>query len=304
MWRRRRLSPWFIIRTVISNIDLQAALLAVNLFLGPALRRRGAFLGNQPLSTVGKAISLLELFSVDAPELGLSDLARRAGFDKATTRRLLVSLTRHGFVDQDAVTRLYRLGGGLTRLARIREVRFPFLQTALPFIRELAAATGETVHLSEAGNGKLLTLHVEHPARANRVNVNVGEILPLHSTASGIAFLAHARESVLDAALGAPLPSYTAHTVTDPARILASITAARTRGYSTSDQGYEEGVSSVAAAVTGPDGYAIGTLAVAAPLVRTSKADAAERGRAVAAAAGEITARLNGESLERPRRRA
>ncbi|TIT55228.1 MAG: IclR family transcriptional regulator, partial [Mesorhizobium sp.] len=134
------------------------------------------------MSTVGKAISLLELFTVAEPELGLSDLARRSGFDKATTRRLLVALTGHGLVEQDAATRHYRLGAGLSRLARIREARFPFLQTAVPLVRDLASATAETVHLSEYGIDRLVTVHVEHPARANRVNVDIGQLLPLHST--------------------------------------------------------------------------------------------------------------------------
>ncbi|RUW97142.1 IclR family transcriptional regulator, partial [Mesorhizobium sp. M8A.F.Ca.ET.059.01.1.1] len=111
------------------------------------------------MSTVGKAISLLELFTVAEPELGLSDLARRSGFDKATTRRLLVALTGHGLVEQDAATRHYRLGAGLSRLARIREARFPFLQTAVPLVRDLASATAETVHLSEYGIDRLVTVH-------------------------------------------------------------------------------------------------------------------------------------------------
>ncbi|TIT55589.1 MAG: IclR family transcriptional regulator, partial [Mesorhizobium sp.] len=33
------------------------------------------------MSTVGKAVSLLELFTLDEPEIGLSDLARKAGLD-------------------------------------------------------------------------------------------------------------------------------------------------------------------------------------------------------------------------------
>lgn len=256
------------------------------------------------MSTVDKAISLLDLFSIDTPELGLSEIARLAGYDKATARRLLLSLSRHGFVEQDAETRQYRLGAGLTRLARIREARLPLLQTALPFLRELAATTSETVHLAEAGNASLLTVLVEHPARANRVNVNVGEYLPLHSTASGLAYLAHARPEAVKAALGSPLTAFTAHTVTEPAAILRDVEAARARGYSVMDQGFEDGVFSVAAAILGSGGYAIGTLAVAAPVVRTSKALAAERGQAVAAAARQISERLSGEGFTALRNRA
>ncbi|MBB2971566.1 IclR family transcriptional regulator [Mesorhizobium sp. RMAD-H1] len=249
------------------------------------------------MSTVGKALTLLNLFSAEKPELGLVELARGAGYDKATTRRLLVSLAEHGFVEQDPESRLYRIGASLTRFARIREARLPLLQTALPFIRKLAEETGETVHLSEAGNGTLATIYVEHPARANRVNVDVGGLLPLHSTASGIAYLSHARDAVVKAALASPLTAFTAYTATDRAAVVAAMDAARRRGYSTSEQGYEEGVYSVAAAILGADGFAIGTLAIAAPLVRTPKAKAIERGKAVMIAAREITQLLNGDRI-------
>jgi len=256
------------------------------------------------LGTVGKAISLLELFTVAEPELGLTDLARRSGFDKATTRRLLVALTGHGFVEQDAGTRHYRLGAGLSRLARIREARLPFLQTAVPLVRDLASATAETVHLSEFGIDRLVTVHVEHPAWANRVNIDIGQLLPLHSTASGIAYLAFARDEIVKACLAGPLEAFTAHTLIEPAAISRSMAEARERGYSICDQGLEEGVISVAAAILAAEGFALGTIAVAAPKARTTTADITQRGLAVMAAAREISMRLNGDNLQTLRRQA
>src|SRR5437660_1256543 len=101
------------------------------------------------MGTVGKAMSLLELFTTAKPEIGLSELARLSNFDKATARRLLVSLMDHGLLEQDRETRLYRLGAGLVRLARIRESQFPLLPVAMPILQDLASQTGETVHLSE-----------------------------------------------------------------------------------------------------------------------------------------------------------
>ena len=256
------------------------------------------------MGTVGKAISLLELFTINEPELGLSDLARRSGFDKATTRRLLVSLAGHGMVEQDAATRLYRLGGGVSRLARIREARFPFAQTAIPVLRELGAATSETVHASEFSALGLATVHVEFPARANRVNVDVGAVLPLHSTASGIAFMAFARDEMVRSYLAGPLPAFTPHTVTDPAALMKAVAAARIRGHSVGDQGFEDGVYSVAAAILGPDGYAVGAVAVAAPVARTTEPLSAERGHAAIAAARQISTRLYGENIEPQRKQA
>ena len=175
------------------------------------------------MSTVGKAVSLLKMFTAIEPEIGLSELARAAGFDKATTRRLLVSLADHGLIEQDAISRRYRLGAGLSRLARIRDVHFPFVQVAEPITRELAAETGETVHLSEFSAGALLTVHVELSARANRVNVDVGQVLPLHGTASGLICLAFSRPDVLERHFQAPLAAYTQHTITNRDKVMDAV---------------------------------------------------------------------------------
>jgi Transcriptional regulator len=246
------------------------------------------------MSTVGKAIFLLEQFSADEPEHGLSELARKAEFDKATTRRLLVALAERGIVEQDIETRRYRLGPGLSRLARIRELHFPFLKVSIPFTRALAQETGETIHLSEYSAGALSTVHVELSTRANRVNVDVGQVLPLHGTASGIAFLSRARADLVEACLAGRMAAYTRYTVTDADALLKAVETARARGYSRSDQGYEEGVSSVAAPILNADGYAIGAIAIASPVSRIDAAIVDMHGHAAMNAAAEISSRLNG----------
>ncbi|WP_296746241.1 IclR family transcriptional regulator [Mesorhizobium sp.] len=247
------------------------------------------------MSTVAKAISLLEVLGRGAPETALADLARSVGFDKATTRRLLVSLIAQGLVEQDEATRLYRLGAGLTRLALMREAQFPFLRMAVPVVEALAAETGETVHLSEYSKRGLISVHVIESTKANRVSVPPGEVLPMHATASGIAFLAFAEERVRSAVLAGPMPAFTPFTIGDATMLAEHIAAARARGHSTGSQGFEEGVISVAAPILGADGLAIGAIAVAAPRVRTAKNDVERHGASVIAAAREIGERLFGQ---------
>ena len=95
------------------------------------------------MSTIGKALGLLDAISRLDREHGLSDIARLCALDKATTRRFLVELERHGFVEQDAETRKYRIGAEPVRLARLA----------------LVAATAQVLH-----NG-LAVLGVSAPAR-------------------------------------------------------------------------------------------------------------------------------------------
>ena len=87
------------------------------------------------MSTIGKALSLLDLVSQLDKDTGLTDLARLSALDKATARRFLVELEKHGFVEQDGETRKYRLGAAPVRLARIRQARYPFISVAAPLSR-------------------------------------------------------------------------------------------------------------------------------------------------------------------------
>ena len=140
-----------------------------------------------------------------------------------------------------------------------------------------------------------MTVHVELSTRANRVNVDLGQILPLHGTASGIAFLSRARADILKACLEGPMEAYTPFTVTSRTQLEEAANQARSRGYSRSDQGFEEGVSSVAAPILNADGFAIGTLAIASPLSRVDTDTCERHGQMAMRVAADISSRLNGE---------
>ena len=52
----------------------------------------------------------MNYFSLQQPEIGLSDLARLAGMNKATVYRHMSELAAQGFVEQTQSGRTYRLG--------------------------------------------------------------------------------------------------------------------------------------------------------------------------------------------------
>jgi len=246
------------------------------------------------MSTIGKALTLLDILSGLDSEAGLTEIAQACGYDKATTRRFLVELERHGFVEQLPETRKYRIGAAPLRLARIRETRYPFLSTALPFVRQLAECTGETVHLSEFSNGRLCSIHVEESPRAHRVFVDVGTVLPLHATASGLAYLAACAAETVEAELARPLQRLTEFTAVDPAELRLLLAEARTLGFSVNRQGMEVGVISASAAIVAPGARPVGCITVAAPLVRADDGTILEHGAAVRAAADAIAAAFFG----------
>ncbi len=215
------------------------------------------------MKTVDKALSVLDQFSLERTELGLSELSRMAGLDKAATRRLLVAMARHGFVEQVAETRKYRLGHGFLRLARIREATVPLEQVAGDVCDWLLEQANETVHVSVPGPSGMMTIAHRLPRRGNVINIIPSELLPFHATASGLVFLAFATEARVTRALALPRDKLTDSTVTDEAELREMIARFRANGYSHVMNTFEAGVASISMPFFGDGDDPAGAVALA-----------------------------------------
>ena len=215
------------------------------------------------MSTVEKAYALLGFFSEEKPELGLSELRRLSGRDKATTYRYLEALERVGLLEQAPVTRTYRIGPAVLRLARLRERTMPRLSVVEALLPELADATGETVHASHLEGDRLVTLaNRESSAHSTRVVIDIAE-LPLHATASGLVVLAYGPDRLREAA-ESRLEKFTPRTPSDPRSLNAAIAEARDTGIGRSIGAFEEDVHSLSVPLFDAAEQAAGAVAVAA----------------------------------------
>ncbi|MCB1395031.1 MAG: IclR family transcriptional regulator [Rhodobacteraceae bacterium] len=246
------------------------------------------------MRTVEKALRLLDYFDDQHPEFGLSELARLSGIDKATVLRMLGDLAATGFAEQDPQSRKWRLGAGILRLARIREAAFPVTRVITPILERLAEETGETAHASLLSGRDLGTIGVVESTRSNRVIIEPGLILPLHATASGVAFTAFARPETRAQVLKRALKPITPTTPTSGEALGTLVERAQALGYATADQTYEAEVFGIAVPIFGADGFASGALAVATPTSRISPDHTAMILAALDPAARDVTRGLGG----------
>ncbi len=219
---------------------------------------------------VKRALSLLDLFSESLPEIGLSDVARLSGHDKATVHRLLKTLGDAGLVEQNTSTKRYRLGPAVLHLARRREATFPVVAVVQPMLDTLSELTGETTHCSLYSNNALAVIATTESKKASRVSMRGTETLPFHATASGLAFLAFAAPELVTRALTQPLTAFTTTTMKSKAEVMAAMNEARLLGYAKIENSFEAEVCGFAAPIFGPDQSAIGAIAVAVPSHRVT----------------------------------
>ncbi|MDJ0627144.1 MAG: IclR family transcriptional regulator [Rhodobacter sp.] len=245
------------------------------------------------MGTVSKALSLLDFFSRSQPEIGLSELTRASGLNKATVYRLLSDLQIHGFVEQTGA-RAYRLGPAVLRLAAIREATVPMRQIVQATLDRLSDTTGETSHLAQIQGDRLVTLaYAYSPAHGTAVRMEDAAVTPFHATATGLAVLAFAGPAFCDRRLAQPLPAFTPDTPTDPADIRARLGRIRASGYSESVGGFEADVHSLAVPLFDATAC-IGAVAVATPKSRMTPALRARIIAALFDAAHDIVALWGG----------
>lgn len=216
----------------------------------------------QMMKSVDRALFLLSFFTVQQPEWGLSDLARKAKLDKATTLRILVALIRNGFIEQHAETKKYRLGIAVLRLARVREASFPLIELIRPVLDRIAEEIEETAHATLATDEAMITVAVTEPKRSTRVWVNPSQLLPFHASASGLAYISFASQDKQDSLLSDDLPRYTETTVR-AADLRDHLQQIRERGYALAPGSFEAEASGVASPIFSSDGYSFGSVAIA-----------------------------------------
>ena len=250
------------------------------------------------MSTIDKALSVLELFSESRPSIGLSEASRLLRRDKATVQRYLTVLNERGFLDQDALTRAYHLGPAVTRLSLVRDLTYPVKTGVTNILRKLVVDTGETAHASHSQqNGELSVVAIEETSfKGTRVYIDPAAFLPLHASASGIAFLSALSEDTADEFLIRPLETFTPSTAKNRKEVFKLVHQARERGYAKMAGTFEIDVVGMAAPVYGFDKQACGAVAVATPASRFNKG-VEQRNRACLVDAADAVSQLYGAKL-------
>ena len=217
------------------------------------------------MTTVDKAMTLLRQFSLERLEIGLNELARLTGEDKAVVRRILVSLMKSGFIEQNPENQRYFLGSGFLALARLREATVPMVRATQIVSAWLSRKTNETVHVSIAGQTGMSTVAYNLPPRGNVINLRPADRYPFHSSSSGLAYLSFCTPETRERLLALPRERLTRFTVTDADALRTLCAETRARGHAFTRNTVEEGVASVAMPFFVGGSDPSGTIAIAVP---------------------------------------
>jgi IclR family transcriptional regulator, KDG regulon repressor len=213
-----------------------------------------------------KAFRLLGLFDEETPELRITEITQRLGYNKTTCFRLISNLEEEGYLDQDPYTHKYRLGMKLFFLGNLVKPYRYLTEVAKPLLEKLNEQTGETVHLAVLHRGEALYVDKIESKRTVRVVVSrVGRKLPAHCSGVGKVLLAYLpAEEVKEIVLAKGLVPFTQNTITTYNRLKDELNRIARYGFAYDNEEIEIGLKCAAAPVFA-DNRVVAALSVSVP---------------------------------------
>lgn len=208
----------------------------------------------QLVPAVDQSIRLLfALVNMMGGEASLTELAKEVGISKSKGLAILNTLRNAGLVTRNDRTKNYRLGPNVLLLSRALINNTDLGQEAIPYLEELAAQTGCSIHLGVVSGETMFVAARRHVPGGTYIAIDVGQRYPLTWGAHGRAYLATltpeeferrlSQSSILQA-------GETARDAIDRETLRAEVEESRRLGYGTSVGTTWSGLNAVSAVLT------------------------------------------------------
>ncbi|MER5208339.1 IclR family transcriptional regulator C-terminal domain-containing protein [Streptomyces sp. NPDC002825] len=225
----------------------------------PALKEE---LGSGFLQSLARGLDVLRAFGSARGPLRLAELARLTGLPRATARRSLITLRHLGYVREEpdgflVLPRVLELG-----YARLSRLSLP--EIATPHLVALVLRVHESASVAVLDGDDIRYVARVASTRIMHIDITVGTRLPAYATSMGRVLLGALPEAERAARLGRITPeALTPRTVTTREGLDEAVTATAARGYGWVEQELEEGLRSLAVAVTDGAGRVVAAVNVA-----------------------------------------
>ena len=208
------------------------------------------------------ALLVSTVVHADVP-LSFADLQETSGLAKSTTSRMLTALERTELLERNEAGS-YVAGPLFWLYATRHDPWDELVRLAQPTLEHVGASTGETVNLSVARGDRVVQVAQVDSTYLLGTRDWTEVDVPAHTSALGKVLLAY---GVIDLPAG-ELEQLTPHTVTDRDQLAQQFTQVARRGYASTVDELEIGLTGLGVPVRGSQGEVIAALGVSGPSPR------------------------------------
>ncbi len=245
------------------------------------------------LDTLVKAIRVLELFSTQNPQWGVTKISNELKFNKSAVFRILQTLENEGYLKKDPRDRSYMLTARFLGLSTVVISQLNVIEESKVEIDRLGAATQGTVIVRLLEGCELITVAIRESPLALRVTHPLGSTVSFNYGAIGKAILAYLPQDDVKKILNSnPFRKYTSKTTLSKSSFSNELRTVRRNGYAFSDEEAIQGVRAVAAPIFDATGRPFAGVSVGLPLFRLPKSEVPKLGKLISQATDRISKNL------------
>ncbi|WP_451984478.1 IclR family transcriptional regulator [Azospirillum endophyticum] len=253
------------------------------------------------VKSADRVLTLLELLGRWDREMSHTEIADAMGIPKSSLTQLLRTLVAREYLAYSPVTKGYRLGRAIRRLADRNSQSYDLVEVVKPLLEEITAATSESSALNIlSGDEAKVVAAVNSPMRLLS-HMRLGDLAPLYATSGGKVILAFLPTDMQEEYLKrVELVPVTHKTIRSIADLRAQLQTIRRENLAYSFEEFTEGIIGMACPILDDQGAVLGSINVAMPAVRYSSAARDRIAGVLERAAGALTQQLRRVRMEVP----
>jgi IclR family pca regulon transcriptional regulator len=258
--------------------------------------------GSAYSQSLERGLAILSAFRSDRAVLGVSELSRELGLSRSTAHRYIATLFELGYLDQDPVTRKYRLGPRVLDLGFSAINSMDLREVAAPHLQALSDETGRTANLAVLDGIDIVYIERCRTSQVGQrdidLNLHIGSRLPAYCTSLGKVLLAGLPPDEQRAALEhVDFDQRGPNTLTERDELLHELERVARAGLAVNNEELAYGLRAIAAPIHSQSGDVVAAINLAVhrtavsldelvahlgpPLKRTAEAISSRLGRAV-----------------------
>lgn len=215
-----------------------------------------------------KALRIMDCFTADRPELGITDISEQLGLYKSNVHNIVDTFVKAGYLEQNPENEKYRLGVKILELGNVISSNMNIRKLMLPYMQELADYANETVYLGMPSESEVIYLESSSPKNKLSTRSMLGVKAPLYCTGIGKAMLAFLPQETAETVCAKGLRKYTDQTIAERDTLFAELAGIRARGYSVDNMEHEYGIKCVGVPIVNKRRQVIAGLSVSGPSLR------------------------------------